>query len=199
MVDGWTLTGNYISFYELAEDKNVRHNGKNAIKVKSIKASTLGFGATYKSTKDESYAGKRIRLSGFLKTEEVKDWAGLWIRVEEKMNYKYMGSADRQCMEVQNLQPKVEDTINEPLPPKQPATLAFDNMYDCGGNNRSIKGTTDWKKYEVVVDVPANSGNIYYGALLSAGGTLWLDDLKIEVVDQSVPITGCKEESLASK
>ncbi len=36
--------------------------------------------------------------------------------------------------------------------------LGFDNM-----QTRPIKGTTDWKQYEIVLDVPANSKTINYG------------------------------------
>jgi len=42
--------------------------------------------------------------------------------------------------------------------PKQ--QLGFDNM-----NNRPVKGTTDWKLYQIVLDVPENSGLINFGAL----------------------------------
>jgi hypothetical protein len=63
--------------------------------------------------------------------------------------------------------------------------LSFDNMFD-----RGVKGTTDWTRYEIVVDVPANASVISYGALLSGGGQIWFDDLRIEMVDQTVATTG---------
>lgn len=56
-------------------------------------------------------------------------------------------------------------------------TLAFDNMQD-----RPVKGSTEWKRYEVVLDVPPNATGIFFGVLLSGSGEVWLNDSKIEVV-----------------
>ena len=64
-------------------------------------------------------------------------------------------------------------------------SAAFDNMQD-----RSVKGTTDWKKYEIVLDVSINASDLAFGALLSGTGQIWFDDLNFEIVDKSVPVTG---------
>jgi hypothetical protein len=63
-------------------------------------------------------------------------------------------------------------------------SLSFDNMQD-----RAIKGTNEWKKYEIVLDVPKNSVRIAYGVLVSGEGTVWMDDLNFEVVSKDVPLT----------
>jgi hypothetical protein len=65
------------------------------------------------------------------------------------------------------------------------ASLAFDNMQD-----RPIQGTTDWRRYEVVLDVPADASNIAFGILLEGIGAVWLDAVALEVVDKTVPTTG---------
>jgi len=64
-------------------------------------------------------------------------------------------------------------------------TVAFDNM-----QNRAIKGTSDWQKYEVVLDVPQNAAGIYFGILLTGTGAVWLNGVKIEVVGPDIPTTG---------
>jgi hypothetical protein len=64
-------------------------------------------------------------------------------------------------------------------------SLQFDNMTD-----RSIKGTSDWNEYEVVLDVPEESLSITFGILLKGGGQVWADDFKLEVVGLDVPSTG---------
>jgi erythromycin esterase-like protein len=43
------------------------------------------------------------------------------------------------------------------------------------------KGTVDWRKYELELPVPANATAIYFGPLLSGGGTAWFDDFQIEI------------------
>ena len=55
---------------------------------------------------------------------------------------------------------------------------------------RPIKGTTEWKKYEVVLFVPAEATSISYGVLLDGTGQIWFKDVILEVVDDSVPETG---------
>jgi hypothetical protein len=71
------------------------------------------------------------------------------------------------------------------------ATLAFDNMED-----RPLRGTTDWQKFEVVLDVPEISVKIAFGVLLSGAGRVWLDDIEFEQVSDDVDVTGAEESHL---
>tara|TARA_Y100001978_G_C23582219_1_gene379560 strand:- start:192 stop:746 length:555 start_codon:yes stop_codon:yes gene_type:complete len=61
----------------------------------------------------------------------------------------------------------------------------FDNMSD-----RPIIGTTDWKQYEMVVDVLRGSYSMTFGLFLIGMGKMWLDDITFEIVEKSVPLTG---------
>lgn len=63
-------------------------------------------------------------------------------------------------------------------------TLAFDNMV-----RRSIKGTRDWTRYEVVLDVAEAAEGVYFGILVDGAGKVWLSDVKLEPVDRSVAVT----------
>lgn len=63
--------------------------------------------------------------------------------------------------------------------------LGFDNMQD-----RPLKGTGDWHEHQVVLDVPQNAEYVNYGILLRGKGRVWIDDLRLEQVDRSVPLTG---------
>jgi erythromycin esterase len=60
----------------------------------------------------------------------------------------------------------------------------FDNM-----DNRPVKGTVDWKKYEIVLDVPTNTVNVAFGAFLKGKGQAWVDDFAFEVVGKDAPTT----------
>ena len=62
--------------------------------------------------------------------------------------------------------------------------IAFDNMED-----RALRGTTDWTECVVVLDVGARASNIAFGVLLSGTGTVWIDRMQFEAVDDSVPVT----------
>ena len=61
---------------------------------------------------------------------------------------------------------------------------AFDNT-----EKRAFRGDGDWKKFEVVLDIPRDSGTISFGALLSGLGRIWVSGLEFQVVEESVPVT----------
>ncbi len=63
--------------------------------------------------------------------------------------------------------------------------LAFDNM-----EQRPIRGTSSWKRCSVVLDVPAEAVDIAFGMLMGGAGAAWVSDMKFEVVDSRVPVTG---------
>jgi hypothetical protein len=62
--------------------------------------------------------------------------------------------------------------------------VAFDNM-----QKRSIKGTTQWRTYDVVLDVPASASGIGFGLLLDGPGQAWMSGVQFEVVGREVPVT----------
>lgn len=62
--------------------------------------------------------------------------------------------------------------------------LTFDNMEE-----RAEAGTFDWKRQEIVLDVPAEAQAIYLGALFGGKGRIWVDDLRLEVVGADVAST----------
>ena len=100
-----------------------------------------------------------MRFSGFIKSDQVTVWAGLWLRVD-----------------------RAKDVV------------AFDNMQD-----RPIKGTQSWQRYDVVLEVPASATQISFGILLNGAGKVSLSNTKLEVVGADVPVTGSDLPKLQSK
>ena len=149
---GWFKAGSDPGKYDMGVDKGSGQDGKNAATIKSNTDVSNGFGTLMQNCKPDKYIGKRIRMTAYVKSDNIKGWAGLWLRVDQN------GSNNR---------------------------LAFDNMED-----RAIKGTTNWTKYEIVLDVPEGASNIAFGALISGTGQIWFDQLSFEVVDSSVKTTG---------
>jgi len=95
--------------------------------------------------------GKRIRVSGWIKTNNVRECAGL-----QMLAYNAGGEL-----------------------------LVTDEMI-C---TRPIHGTTDWRKYEMVQDIPPDASKIVLGAALFCSGEIWTDDFQVEVVGRDVPLT----------
>lgn len=65
--------------------------------------------------------------------------------------------------------------------------LGFDNMRD-----RAVKGTTGWRRYSIVLDVPSGALGITFGALLGGGAEVWIDDAKLEIVGTNIPLTNAE-------
>ncbi len=147
----WTYWETEPAKYEMDLENTSESSNQNIFTIKSVQSKINGFGTLAKTTKTDLYKGKTVKMSGYVKSVNVKSWAGLWMRVD----YYNAG------------------------------VLAFDNM-----EKRAIKGTKEWKKYEVVLFVPAEATSISYGALLDGTGQIWFKDVMLEVVDDSVPETG---------
>ena len=159
---GWFKAGSAPKSYDMGIDPGAGQDGKNAATIKSINKKIKGFGTLMQYSLPDKYLGRRIRMSGMVKSKDVVEWSGLWLRIDKKDE-------------------------------KEP--LGFDNMHD-GKKDRSIKGTTEWAKCEIVLDVPLNATNIAYGALLVGTGQIWFDNLNFEIVDETISITGSSKGEL---
>lgn len=146
--------------YEMRIDRDVTHDGKVSICIKSLKDDLEKFGNLMQTIAADEFIGKRIRFSGYIKTENAEPiGASLWMRVDrERKN-----------------------------PEDKNTSIAFDNM-----GNRCPKGTTDWQKFDIVLDVYQNAKYINYGMMLIKTGTAWFSGLSFEEVDSTVPVTDLK-------
>jgi hypothetical protein len=80
---GWFTAGSKPKSYEMGIDKGAGPDGKNAATIKSVDSKVDGFGTLMQTCKPGKYSGKRVRMSGFVKSENVSAWAGLWLRVDQ--------------------------------------------------------------------------------------------------------------------
>lgn len=130
----WNIFGS--SNYTFTLDSTNVKSGKYSASIdfKEGKSSWRSWGFTI----PDNYEGKKITLSGYIKTENITDgYAGIWMRIDP--------------------------------------SIAFDNM-----ENRGIKGTTDWTKYEITLDMnPEKTKKIALGGLLEGKGKMWIDDLNV--------------------
>jgi hypothetical protein len=72
--------------------------------------------------------------------------------------------------------------------------LSFDNMDD-----RPVVGTTDWSRYQIVLDVPQDSRAIAFGFLLVQKGKAWGGNFKLEKVDAALAVTSAAPVTLAKE
>jgi hypothetical protein len=151
----WFLAGSAPENYQIGKDENLLFNERPVYYLKSISKTDERFGTIMNYIPPgESlvlFLGKRVKMTGMIKSENIDNHAGMWMRVDG------------------------------PDPNK---SFQFDNM-----SNRPIKGTSDWTKYEIVLDVPENSTGIAYGVLINGTGQVWLKDFSLEAVGNDVPTT----------
>ena len=65
------------------------------------------------------------------------------------------------------------------------ASLDFANT-----NDNPVSGNTEWTRRELVVDVPQDAFGVTFGLILNGTGTVWLDDVTLDVVSPVTPRTG---------
>lgn len=144
---GWEQDG-AIQDFEARVDTTIKRSGMTSARIKFTGERTNGPAGLKQGFNSENYRGKRLKLSAWIKTENVQS-ANLWMRFDGSQRM-----------------------------------FGFDDM-----NNRAIKGTTDWKKYEITMDVPDYTIYIAFGFLINGRGQAWVDDFLFETVEKTVPVT----------
>jgi C-terminal processing protease CtpA/Prc len=138
---GWMNlpSANYVT----ALDSVTTQSGKYSVSIEYVKGN-LEFNS-WTFILPDNYEGKRITLTGYIKTENVTDgYAGLWMRIDP--------------------------------------SVAFDNMKENG-----VKGTTDWKKYEISLDMdPDKTKKIVMGGLLVGKGKAWFDHFTVSIDGKAI-------------
>ncbi|MGX9932912.1 helix-turn-helix transcriptional regulator [Virgibacillus salarius] len=124
------------------------------------------------------------KSSGYLKAKTVIDSSNFATMMQQFKADKFIGKRMRlSCF----LKTKDIDTFSGMWMRVDNAfddVLQFDNM-----SNRPIKGTTQWNRYTIVLDVPSESSVISFGVILTGQGIIWADQFRFEEVDKNVATT----------
>ena len=72
--------------------------------------------------------------------------------------------------------------------------LTFDNM-----SRRQAHGTFEWKRQQIVLDVPDDALTINYGLILAGSGQAWVDDFFFEEVDRKVRSTNTLHDPITTR
>ncbi len=153
----WTVSGDGFATdapgYEVRLDEAEAKSGKRSLRMKGTGRG--GFGNAFLQIPADVAAGKRVKISGWIKTKDVgaKGYAGLWCRIDGPGG---MLSHDNMAVRID-----AKGTISN--------------------DDRGVRGTTDWKRYNIQHDVPSSAKAIVFGALLTTEGTAWWDDFAVEI------------------
>lgn len=87
-IKDWIITGTSPEKYQLKIDDNIFHMGSKSATIRSVtdEFSTDEFGTIMQQISAKTFVGKRMRFSGFVKTQEVEGWCGLWMRIDTALS-----------------------------------------------------------------------------------------------------------------
>ncbi|MBP9793348.1 MAG: helix-turn-helix transcriptional regulator [Flavobacterium sp.] len=81
-INGWFKTGSKAKSYETGLNSAKSKTGKKCAYIRSIDEDIKGFGTLMQTCEARFYLGKRIKMIGYVKTENVTNWSGMWLRVD---------------------------------------------------------------------------------------------------------------------
>lgn len=84
---GWWANGSKTEDFVVGVDQTQTFGGMPSAYVEALDPDTKGFGGMMQSISAEDFSGKRVRLTGWVKTDEANDGGGhLWLRVDGKQS-----------------------------------------------------------------------------------------------------------------
>jgi hypothetical protein len=80
----WHIAGNRAPDYEAGILPGITYNGDRVaqLRLRATVTEPAGFGTFMQTIAASRYRGRRVRFSAVVRTREVTDWAGLWLRVD---------------------------------------------------------------------------------------------------------------------
>jgi len=81
-LEGWHKTGSKPDSYNVSLDKAVYKSGNSSALIESNTKKIKGFGTLMQSFSAKEYLGKRIKMTGYIRSKDVNGWAGMWLRVD---------------------------------------------------------------------------------------------------------------------
>ena len=106
---GWVASGANPEDYDMGVEQGTAHTGSSSGFIKSKTATPRTFGTYMQMFDAAEYRGKRIRLSAYIKSEAIEQWAGLWMRVDRGRNV--MAFDNMQDRPINGTQPWTQYTI----------------------------------------------------------------------------------------
>ena len=86
MPKGWRESGSAPEKYDIGLFKISGHEGKACAIIRSNKKEYFGdeYGSLIQTISSQRYLGKRIRMTGYMKSRSVTAWAGFYLRVDKE-------------------------------------------------------------------------------------------------------------------
>jgi serine/threonine protein kinase len=156
---GWEMGG---EGFKVQIDRTAAQSGRRSLRIQCKHGSTGRFGYASREVPAANAAGKRVIVSGYIKTEGISTgYAGLWCRVDSREGTIAL---DIMRARYDHVDPKTG------LP-----------LWDHKLDGRGVRGTTPWTRFQIELPVPSDATRIVFGGLLAGNGTAWFDDMAVEI------------------
>mgnify|MGYP006149153235 CR=1 FL=1 len=90
-INNWFKAGDSPESYISGIDDKEFKTGSKSAYLQSVKKSIKGFSTVMQTCNATSYLGKKIKITASIKTEKVKKWAGLWLRIDGETTETTLG------------------------------------------------------------------------------------------------------------
>jgi len=145
--------------FDFSLDSGVKKSGTQSLRIKRIGPEVYGSATQVVPVGD--MAGKTVRLSGWIRTEAER-------------------SADGKVAEP----PKGREGRGPGAGLLLIAVRGSSILESELMKKRQIRGTTPWTHYSIELAIPARATGVEIGVMHQGTGTVWIDDLELEVVKQ---------------
>jgi hypothetical protein len=88
MPKSWLKAGSVPASYKFGSDSIIFKNGHKSACIESTDKNIDGFATIMQICSAKNYLGTRIKMTGYIKSENVSDWAGMWLRVDARTEMK---------------------------------------------------------------------------------------------------------------
>jgi len=150
---GWSKNGSKPGAYVVGVDQNQTYAGLPSAYVKSLESSIDGFGGMMQMNAPDEFAGKRVRYSGWVKTEDANDGgAHLWFRVDGKQTGASLQFDNMDNRPIKGTTDWQQYSIVVDVP--QEATALAYGFFVAGTGQMWVSGT---KIEEVPAEVPSTN------------------------------------------
>ncbi|MEO6488431.1 MAG: hypothetical protein ABIO04_00705 [Ferruginibacter sp.] len=80
----WLKRGSDSTKYEMSAVGS-EYKNKKILTIRSIVTDITGFGTYMQKMSSINYLGKRVRMTGYMKSDELSDWGEFWLRIDQSI------------------------------------------------------------------------------------------------------------------
>jgi len=162
-LSGWSSgsTGKTSKAYAMGIDSDVQFQGQRSVSVQSQEGllNPNSYGGVIQSA--FGYQGRRVRFSAWMRSADVKQWAGAFLRVDGEGTERFFGSGR--------------------------SDLKADDLPFGAGSGAAQER---WTEVSIVADVPDTpTAVVSMGAMVVGEGKVWLSAMRFEEVGPEVALT----------